>query len=76
MISHWVGTDAGVLEGSWISSSGLFSLLSYRTWDYQLRDSTSHNGSGLPLLTLIEKMPYSWISRRQEAFPQEGLLSL
>ena len=51
----------------WIASPGLLSLLSYRTQDYQLRGSTTHNGLG-PLhslsLSLIEKMPYSWISRR------------
>jgi hypothetical protein len=32
----------------WLASPGLFSLLSYRTQDYQPR-------------ALIEKMPYSWI---------------
>jgi hypothetical protein len=28
----------------WLASSGLLSLLSYRTQDYQPRDGTTHNG--------------------------------
>jgi hypothetical protein len=43
--------------------TGLLSLLSYRTQDYQLRDGTTHNGPSHPR-SLIEKMPYSWISWR------------
>jgi hypothetical protein len=42
----------------------LLSLLSYRIQDDQPRDGTTHNGLGLPLWSLIEKMPYSWISWR------------
>jgi hypothetical protein len=45
----------------WLASSVLFSLLSYRTQEYQPRDGTTHNG--LPAL-ITEKMPYSWISWR------------
>jgi hypothetical protein len=44
----------------WLASPGLFSLLSYRTQDYQPRDGTTHNGPW----SIIEKMPYSWISWR------------
>jgi hypothetical protein len=46
----------------WLASPGLLSLLSYRTQDYQPRDGTTHNGLGPP--SLIENMPYSWISWR------------
>jgi hypothetical protein len=38
------------------------SLLSYRIQDYQPRDGTTHKGLSHPW-SLIEKMPYSWISR-------------
>ena len=31
----------------WLASLGLFSLLSYRTQDYQPRDGITHNGLGL-----------------------------
>jgi hypothetical protein len=41
----------------------LLSLLSYRTQDYQPRDVTTHKGLSHPW-SLIEKMPYSWISWR------------
>ena len=44
-------------------SPGLLSLLSYRTQDYQPRDGTTHHGPSHPL-SLIKKMPYSWISWR------------
>jgi hypothetical protein len=37
--------------GYWLALHGLFSLLSYRTQDYQPRDDTTH--SGLGPLTLI-----------------------
>jgi hypothetical protein len=37
--------------------TGLLSLLSYRTHDYQLRDGTIYKG---PLI--IDKMSYCWIS--------------
>jgi hypothetical protein len=47
----------------WFASPGLLSLLSYRTEDYQPRDGTSHNGPSHPW-SLIEKMPYSWVSWR------------
>ena len=47
----------------WLASSGLFSLLSYRPQDYQPRDGTTHHGPSHPL-SLIKKMPYSWISWR------------
>ena len=43
--------------------TGLLSLLSYRTQDYQLRDGTPYNWPS-HLWSLIEKMPYSWISWR------------
>jgi hypothetical protein len=33
----------------------LLSLLSYRTQDHQLRDSTTHNGLVLPRQSLIKK---------------------
>jgi hypothetical protein len=45
------------------ASPGLLSLLSYRTQDYQSRDGTTHKGPS-PTWSLIEKMPYSWISWR------------
>jgi hypothetical protein len=38
-------------------------LLTYRTQDYQPKDGTTHNGLSHPW-SLIEKMPYSWISWR------------
>jgi hypothetical protein len=41
----------------------LLSLLSYRTQNYQPRDGITHKGP-LPTWSLIEKMPYSWISWR------------
>jgi hypothetical protein len=47
----------------WIASHGLLSLSSYRTQDYQARDGITHNGPSPPW-SLIEKMPYSWISWR------------
>ena len=47
----------------WIASPGLLSLLSYRTQEYQPTDGTAHNGPSHPW-SLIEKMPYSWISWR------------
>jgi hypothetical protein len=47
----------------WLASPGLLSLLSYRTQDYQPRDGPTHKGS-FPPGSLIEKMPYSWISWR------------
>jgi hypothetical protein len=47
----------------WLASPGLLSLLSDRTQDYQPGDGTTHNGFSHPL-SLIEKMPYSWISWR------------
>jgi hypothetical protein len=47
----------------WFASPGLLSLLSYRSQDYQPRDGTTHNGPSHPG-SLVEKMPYSWISWR------------
>jgi hypothetical protein len=47
----------------WLASSVSLSLLSYRTQDYQPRDGTTHKGPFSPW-SLIEKMPYSWISWR------------
>jgi hypothetical protein len=47
----------------WLASPGLLSLLSYRTQDYQPRDGPTHKGP-FPPWSLIEKMPYSWISWR------------
>jgi hypothetical protein len=46
-----------------LASPGLLSLLSYKTQDYQTRDGTTHNDFSHPL-SLIVKMPYSWISWR------------
>ena len=43
--------------------TGLLSLLSYKTQDYQLRGGTPYNWPS-QLWSLIEKMPYSWISWR------------
>jgi hypothetical protein len=50
----------------WLASPDLLSLLSYRTQDYQARDGTTHHGLAGPShpQSLIEKMPYSWISWR------------
>ena len=45
----------------WLPSPGLLSLLSYRTQNHQPRDSTTLGPSPW---SLIEKMPYSWISWR------------
>jgi hypothetical protein len=47
----------------WFASPGLLSLLPYTTQDYQPRDGTTHNGPFHPW-SLIEEMPYSWISWR------------
>jgi hypothetical protein len=44
-------------------SPGLLSLLLYRTQDYQAKDGTTHSGPSYPW-SLIERMPYSWISWR------------
>jgi hypothetical protein len=43
--------------------AGLLSLHSYRTQYYHPRDDTTHHGPSNPP-SLIEKMPYSWISWR------------
>ena len=49
----------------WLASPGLLSLLSYRTQVYQPRDGRwSHPQGAFPPWSLIEKMPYSWISWR------------
>ena len=45
----------------WLASTGLLSLLSYRTQDYQPSDGPTHKGPSPPW-SLIEKMPSSWIS--------------
>jgi hypothetical protein len=47
----------------WLASPGLLSLLSYRMQECQPRDGTIHRGPSYPW-SLIEKMPYSWISGR------------
>jgi hypothetical protein len=47
----------------WLTSPALFSLLSYRTSDYQPRDGLTHKGPS-SLDHQIEKMPHSWISWR------------
>jgi hypothetical protein len=63
------GADAGGIwrpwrnAAYWITSPGLLSSLSYRTQDYQPRDDTTYNEPS-HTWSLIEKMPYSWISRR------------
>jgi hypothetical protein len=41
---------------------GLLSLLSCRTQDHQLRNGTTTMVWALPHWSLIEKLPYSWIS--------------
>jgi hypothetical protein len=43
------GADAEAMEGCSLlaCSPGLLSLLSYRTWDYQPRDGTTHRGPPL-----------------------------
>jgi hypothetical protein len=45
----------------WLASPGLLSLLYYRTENQQPRDGNTYNGPSHPW-SLIEKMPYSWIS--------------
>ena len=59
------GADAEAIEGWSLLAyfPGLLSLLSYRTQDYQPRDGPTHNGP-FPPWSLIEKMPYNWISWR------------
>jgi hypothetical protein len=46
------GADAVAMEGCfyWLASTGLLSLLSYRTQDYQPRDGTTHKGPSPPHL--------------------------
>jgi hypothetical protein len=69
MQSPWKGA------AYWLASPGLLSLLFYRTQDYQPRDGTTHNGPSNPW-SLIEKMPYSWISWKHflkgGSFPCDG----
>jgi hypothetical protein len=74
--SHRVGTWRQELmqrpwrgTAFWLASPGLLSLLFYRIQDYQPRDGTTHKGPS-PASSLIEKMPYSWISWRH--FLKEG----
>ena len=43
--SQEAGADAEAMEGMLLT--GLLSLLSYRTQDYQPRDGTTHNGPSL-----------------------------
>jgi hypothetical protein len=47
----------------WLVSPGLLSLLSYRTQRLPAQ-RWSHPQGAFPPLSLIEKMPYSWISWR------------
>ena len=47
----------------WLASHALLSLLPYRTQDHQPRDGTTM-AKDLPHGSLIEKMPYRWISWR------------
>jgi hypothetical protein len=58
----------------WLASLGLFSLLSYRTQDYQPRDGITHNGLGLSHLIT------DWENGLQldlmDAFPQGRFFSL
>jgi hypothetical protein len=64
--SHRAGTWREEMMGVaayWLASPALLSLLSYRTQNHQPRDGTTHNGPFHPQ-SLIEKMPYSWISWR------------
>jgi hypothetical protein len=55
---------AEAMEGAayWLAPHGWLSLLSYRTQDHQARDGTTYNEMVLPHSSLIEKMPYIWIS--------------
>jgi len=58
------GADTEAMEGRYLLTCfSWLSLLSYRTQDYQPREGTTHNGPSHPW-SLIEKMPYSWISWR------------
>jgi len=45
----------------WLAPPDLLILLSYRAQDYQPRDGTTHNGPSHHW-SLVEKMPYSWLS--------------
>jgi hypothetical protein len=56
----------------WLASSGLLSLLSYRTQNYQPRDGTTHKGPP-PLITNWENASQSHL---MQAFLQLKLLSL
>jgi hypothetical protein len=47
----------------WIASLGLFSLFSYGSQGYQPMDGITHDVPS-HLRSLIEKMPYSWVSWR------------
>ena len=59
----------------WFASSGLLSLISYRTQDYQPRDGTTHKGPTHPW-SLIEKIPHSWISWHGGTSPIEAPFSV
>lgn len=50
--------------GGGVLVTGLLTLLSSRTLDYQPRDDSTHLGWALPQQLLIKKMPYSQISCR------------
>jgi hypothetical protein len=58
----------------WLASPGLLSLLSYRTQDYQPRDSTTRNGP--PPHPLITNWENAIQLDLMEAFPQGRLLPL
>jgi hypothetical protein len=60
---HKARADGEAIERCYllVCFCGLLNVLSYRTQDYQPRDGTTHNGLSHPW-SLIEKMPYSWIS--------------
>jgi hypothetical protein len=58
----WCRSHGGMLL-NWLASPGLLSLLFYRTQVYQPRDGTTHKRRSPPW-SLIEKMPYRWISWR------------
>ena len=64
------GADAEAMERAayWLASTGLLSLLSYRTQDHQPRDGTTHNGLG-PLTSVTNEEDALWLNL-METFSQ------